>query len=196
MKLNLAIILAVGLLTYGITIYFDHPAVKPDNIKTATAELTVPPESAETGERVPDFTFTTPDGRNVSISDFEGKTIMLNFWATWCAPCVKEFPILIGIAEEYKDDVVFIALSSDLEQGAIDRFLTRLEKDSGISVKADNILIALDENQAVTQKIFQTYRLPETILIDKHQKLRQKIAGADWKREDITSVIETFNREP
>ncbi|MEZ5919061.1 MAG: TlpA disulfide reductase family protein [Alphaproteobacteria bacterium] len=138
----------------------------------------------------------TLDGRRVHIGDFEDKTVMLNFWATWCAPCVKEFPILIGIAEEYKDDVVFIALSSDLEQNAIDRFLAKLEKDSGISVKADNILIALDENQAVTQKIFQTYRLPETVLIDKHQKLRQKITGADWRREDITSVIETFNQEP
>lgn len=195
MKLNLAIILAVGLLTYGITVYFDHPAIKPDAAPGASKPEAVP-ERAETGERVPAFSFTTLDGQHVSIGDFEGKTIILNFWATWCAPCVKEFPILIGIAEEYKDDVVFIALSSDLEQNAIERFLIRLEKDSGISVKAENILIALDENQAVTQKMFQTYRLPETILIDRHQKLRQKIAGADWKREDITSVIETFNQEP
>ena len=60
------------------------------------AEGTVVPKvlSAKIGERAPDFTLETLDGGTVSLSDFRGKPVVLNFWASWCTPCRQEFPLL------------------------------------------------------------------------------------------------------
>lgn len=193
MKLNILIVLAVGLLTYGATFYFDRAenTLPPADIAAPTQSVaSVETNEVEISQNVPDFSFTTLDGSPFDIRDFKGKNIILNFWATWCAPCVKEFPDLVKIATDYKENTVLIALSSDLEKESVQKFLTKIEKGGALNTGAENIFIALDENQNITQKLFQTFRLPETIIIDKNQKMRLKIVGAEWTPEDITSMLQ------
>ncbi len=63
------------------------------------------------GERAPDFTLVDLEGNQVSLSDFRGKTVFVNFWATWCPPCRAEMPEIEAIYQEYKDkDVVVIGV--------------------------------------------------------------------------------------
>lgn len=190
MKTNIAILLIIGVLTYLLTLSLTDNNIRPivnevpdkDSIQKATI-----------ANEIPDFTFTDINGKTHTASDYKGKIIILNFWASWCAPCIKEFPNLMTAAKQHKDNVILIALSSDLEETAITRFIARMknkESFKGLDFNADNILIALDENQAITSGKFQTFKLPETIIIDQKLNMRHKLIGADWSLNDLNSMIE------
>ena len=64
-------------------------------------------------DKAPDFALKSVDGKVVKLSDYKGKVIILDFWATWCPPCRKGIPDLISIQNEYKNDVVIIGVSLD-----------------------------------------------------------------------------------
>ncbi|MGB0720031.1 MAG: TlpA family protein disulfide reductase [Bdellovibrionales bacterium] len=143
-------------------------------------------QAIQTDQPVPDFSWVDINGKNGHINDFKGKTIILNFWASWCAPCIKEFPALIKAAQDNKDNVVLLALSSDIDDAAIKKFIAKQD----INTKTTNIVIARDGDQNVTGGMFQTFKLPETILIAPDQTMRHKFIGADWAPEDLQQWIE------
>ncbi|MCZ6701674.1 MAG: TlpA disulfide reductase family protein [Ignavibacteria bacterium] len=64
-------------------------------------------------EQAPEFTLYTLEGTEVKLSDYLGKIVILDFWATWCAPCRKSIPDLISIQDEYEDELVVIGISLD-----------------------------------------------------------------------------------
>lgn len=179
MRLNALILVIIALSAYSLTIYIDGR--KPNIIE---APIT-PIKALEEQEKAPDFSFQTPDGKQHTLRDFEGKIVILNFWASWCPPCIKEFPHLLRAAEENPNDVILIALSSDLDEQSMSRFTKKLTIP-----KTKNVFIALDQDQKITQGLFKTFKLPETILIDARQIPRQKIIGADWNYEDLDKQLE------
>ncbi len=130
------------------------------------------------------FSFTDTVGKKHYIQDHEGKTIILNFWATWCAPCVQEFPRLVELAERNQKRVVLIALSSDRDDETIQKFIASEPNKP----RSANFYVARD-TENITGKIFQTYKLPETLIIDRNLNLRRKFIGADWTVEDIEKAI-------
>ncbi len=72
------------------------------------------PSSAVAGEKATDFTLKSLDGENVSLSDFKGKVVLVNFWATWCAPCLKEMPKLNEMQAELGDKgLQILSISAD-----------------------------------------------------------------------------------
>ncbi len=184
MRLNIFIALCIGLLTYGLTIYMDSS-------KPKVMELPIETEAPKAGEQTPAFSFTDIFDKTHSVKDFKGKIVILNFWASWCPPCVKEFPLLLETAAAHKDDVVLIALSSDHDAAAMDKFITKLGKKFDLK-SIPNVFIALDENTQVTQGLFQTFRLPETIIIDREQNLREKLVGANWTRAELKEIINSM----
>lgn len=108
------------------------------------------------GKQVYDFDFI--DVRTDSlhnISDFEGKVILLNFWGTYCAPCIEEFPDLKQIESDYSDDALVIALS-DESKDRILRFVSKIESPSIIGSFSSELWIELE-----------TFR-PLTVIIDKN----------------------------
>jgi thiol-disulfide isomerase/thioredoxin len=77
------------------------------------------------GEAAPDFTLKTLDGKEVSLSDYQGKKVYLNFWATWCNPCVKEMPDLEALQNNKGDEVAVLAVnftSSETNPAAVKEF--------------------------------------------------------------------------
>lgn len=68
---------------------------------------------AEIGAQAPDFTLTTTEGRTIMLSDYKGKVVIVDFWATWCPPCRRGIPDLVSLQNEYKNDVVVIGISTD-----------------------------------------------------------------------------------
>ncbi len=71
--------------------------------------------SASTGSTAPDFQLNTTDGKILKLSDFKGKVVIVDFWATWCPPCRKGIPDLIEIQKEYGNNVAVIGISVDQE---------------------------------------------------------------------------------
>ena len=186
--LNIVILIGIAALTYALTLYFGHTKMEP-TIQSVPVTQNLQ-DSTETGEQVPDFSFTTINGKTHAITDFKGKTVILNFWASWCAPCVKEMPLLLKAAHDNKDNVLLIALSSDVNEQAIHNFISKMENKDTMNFAGENIHIALDENQAITADIFGTFMLPETFIIAPDQTLRHKFVGANWTEEDLTSWLQ------
>ncbi len=76
--------------------------------------------------KIPDVTFTAPDGNKVSLSDFKGKVLLINVWATWCEPCIQEIPQLIEMQKKLEGtDMKLIAVSVDEDLSTAPNFLTK-----------------------------------------------------------------------
>ncbi len=76
--------------------------------------------------KIPDITFTAPDGKKVSLSDFKGKVLLINVWATWCEPCIQEIPQLIEMQKKLEGtDMKLIAVSVDEDLSTAPNFLAK-----------------------------------------------------------------------
>jgi len=132
------------------------------------------------------FEITDTSGRTLNLEQLNGqnKLILINLWASWCAPCIEEFPRLLDLAEAYKDNLVFIALSSDIEQTDMQKFLEKQQITS-----KDNRYIALDKASHITTNIFKAKGLPNTYLIDPELKIRYHLKGGKWETETLENQI-------
>jgi len=132
------------------------------------------------GTAAPDFTVKDAD-REATLSNLRGKVVVLNFWATWCPPCVEEMPSLVQMQSRLKDKgVVVLAVSVDADESAYHRFL----KDHNV-----NLLTVRDPDQK-SNTLYGTIRYPETYVIDRDGVVRRKFIGAvDWNSQEITDFL-------
>ncbi len=131
-----------------------------------------------------DFNFTTIDGQPLSLKAFAGKIIILNFWASWCGPCVEEIPSLIKLVREFKGEVVLVAVSGDSSLEDITDFLKAFPE-----INAPDIYVLWDKDRSIT-KSYEVQRLPESFLASPNFKLNKKIVGTiDWHTEDSVSYM-------
>jgi cytochrome c biogenesis protein CcmG/thiol:disulfide interchange protein DsbE len=119
---------------------------------------------------VPDFTLPGLDGKPVSLKSFEGRPVLINLWASWCAPCVKEFPSLEHLVEHYKGKLVVLAVSHDNNREDLETFIKAF---GGVP---ENFVIVWDKDR-ITRDLLGTDQLPETYILSKDLKLVRKIAG-------------------
>jgi cytochrome c biogenesis protein CcmG/thiol:disulfide interchange protein DsbE len=104
-KMFLVIILALSVYTFS--------ADEDRNKVKLNTEIKVDNPAVD---KAPDFALKSFDGKTVKLSDYKGKVVIIDFWATWCPPCRKGIPDLISIQNEYKNDVVIIGISLDSEK--------------------------------------------------------------------------------
>jgi len=132
------------------------------------------------GSLAPDFTVKDAD-RSVTLSQLRGHTVVLNFWATWCPPCVEEMPSLVQMQQRLKDKgVTVLAVSVDADEGAYHRFL----KDHGVT-----FLTVRDADQK-SNNLYGTFKFPETYIIDRDGKVRRKFIGAvDWNQPEVVEFL-------
>lgn len=135
--------------------------------------------SNNVGERVkaPDFTLPDLNGNEVSLSDFRGKVVFLNFWATWCPPCRKEMPSMEVLYQRLKDkDFELLAVSLDRQgSSAVEPFI----RDYGLTFP---ILLDLNGDLARTYKV---RGIPSTFIVDKEGLIAERVVGArDWSSPD------------
>lgn len=120
------------------------------------------------GDTAPNFTITTSAGDQISPRNFGGKVLVLNFWASWCAPCVEEAPSLNEFAKTFQNaGVVVLGVSVDRNQKAYENFVKRF----GVSYPT-----ARDPEENLSYR-YGTYKIPETYIIDSHGKVVRKYAG-------------------
>ena len=127
-----------------------------------------------TNDVAPDFQLETPDGRKVKLSDYKGKVVLLNFWATWCQPCAQEMPHLIGLYDKYKDrGVEVLAISIDEKTDHLK--VAPYAKDRKL-----NFTVLYDEGM---EKAYSIDGLPTSVIIDKQGIIRYRVGGFYYKNE-------------
>ncbi len=132
----------------------------------------------QTGRVAPDFTVT--DGnRSIHLADYRGKIVILNFWATWCLPCIAELPSLTAMQQQLPQ-VQVLAVSVDVDQQAYRDYL--LEHKIG--------LLTIDDPAHRSADLYGTNRWPETYVIDQHGIIRRKFIGAqDWTSPEVLEYL-------
>lgn len=143
--------------------------------------------AADQYKDAPDITLTAIDGKSFKLADYEGKLVLLNFWATWCAPCKVEFPQMLELAVNDKD-IIFLALSVDENKEDITRFLKSQKR---AHVKHADVKIAHDPKKQIAQDTFQVLKYPETVIISPSGKMTDKVVGAvDWLSPQMKERLE------
>ncbi len=95
----------------GLTILGCKKEVK--TVPSENNKSNAPAVKSETSEMAPNFNLTSTNGKSIQLSDYRGKVVIVDFWATWCPPCRKGIPDLIDIQKEFKSQVVVIGISLD-----------------------------------------------------------------------------------
>ena len=134
------------------------------------------------GDTSPAFQITTDSGQSVAMPNFRGKLLVLNFWASWCGPCIQETPSLSQFAQQYASrNVVVLGVSVDKDPKAYQAFLQKY-RPAFLTVRESNL-----------HAEFGTFMYPESYLIDANGKVLQKFAEAvDWSDPKITQLIDSL----
>lgn len=130
----------------------------------------------------PALDFTIQDGeRKVSLRDFRGQVLILNFWASWCPPCIAETPSLVRLEKQLAGKgVVVLGVSADEDEAAYHAFLK----------KYDITFLTVRDPSVKVQHEYGTKLIPESYVIDSQGVLRRKIVNAiDWQSPEITTFL-------
>ena len=132
------------------------------------------------GTAAPEFTAEDSDHK-FTLSDLHGKVVVLNFWATWCAPCVEEMPSLVQLQERFKNKgLTVLGISVDVDGDAYHKFL----KDYKIDFPT-----VRDPDQK-TSNLYGSFKWPETYIIDRNGIVRRKFIGAvEWSQPEIVDFL-------
>lgn len=138
---------------------------------------------------VPEFEFRMPDGTVRTLADYQGKGIVLNLWATWCAPCVAELPSLDALAVAVRQsNAVVLPLSSDRGGAAA---VERWYAAHGIK----NLPVLLDPTGAAARTL-GARGIPTTLLIDAKGQERARLeGGADWSSTQSIAMVKRLAQE-
>lgn len=136
------------------------------------------------GLEAPDFTQKTPDGMDVSLSDFKGKYVLLDFWASWCGPCRRENPYLVKAYEKYKDKnftILGVSLDTDRNRQA---WLDAIKQDGLIWTQVSDLRT---ENAAAN--LYKVVGIPQNYLIDPQGKIVAKNLRGDALLKKLTEIL-------
>jgi thiol-disulfide isomerase/thioredoxin len=147
----------------------DAFAIAPPPSAELVDDLFAEPPHKLLGRQAPVFETTTHEGKPVKLADLTGKVVMLDFWATWCGPCIAALPKVNEVATKYKDKgVVFYAVNQQEEASIIKEFLAAQKWE---------LPVALDLAGEVG-KLYAVEGIPQTVIIDKQGKIQVVHVGA------------------
>jgi peroxiredoxin len=136
------------------------------------------------GDTAPRFSIRTDSGRTMGTADFPGKVLILNFWASWCAPCVEEMPSLDVLQKRFAGQgVVVLGVSIDTDAAAYRQFLAKTP-------------VAFETARETAARInvdYGTLKVPETYIIDRSGKVLKKIVGEEaWSDQRVIDYVQSL----
>jgi thiol-disulfide isomerase/thioredoxin len=178
-RLSLTLVLSAALLA-GCS--KEDPA--PPQEQAVGQTLTGKIDRSHAGDLLPAATLTDPAGKTLNTGALSGKPILLNLWATWCAPCVKEMPTLDALAGEYDGKLRVLTASQDLEGAAkvvpffADKKFAHLEP-------------WLDRENTLSTALGGDGVLPTTVLYDAGgQEVARVVGGFDWESPEAKALVD------
>lgn len=175
MKVSTDRILTVAILLLTVTLVW---------VVAGTLEVRV----INAGDLAPDFSIVTEHGRTMTRSNFNGKLLVLNFWASWCPPCIAEQPSLSQFAKEYASQgVVVLGISIDKNENLYKKYLAQ----RGV------IYDTARDPEANISGSYGTFQIPETYVIDRSGKVIEKvISDQDWMDPQFLARIKVALASP
>jgi cytochrome c biogenesis protein CcmG/thiol:disulfide interchange protein DsbE len=140
------------------------------------------PHPVELGEKAPGFSIPRVPQGAISLAGFRGQVVVLNFWASWCPPCVDEAPSLEAFAQKVQGrGVAVLGVSVDQDPSALEKFIAQYHL---------TYPIARDPGWALAHR-YGTYKIPETYIIDRTGHLAEKIIGeTDWTDPRMLAYVQ------
>jgi DsbE subfamily thiol:disulfide oxidoreductase len=151
-------------------------------------EETPKTQAVVVGLNAPEFSLSDPSGKTYTLSELKGSVVFINFWATWCPPCIEEMPSIQNLYNGFKDRKEF-------------RMVTILYKDdyekAMAYMKQNNYALpVLIDREGKSAKAYGVTGVPETYIVDKQGVLRQKVIGpADWNSTEADSLISNLLKQ-
>lgn len=182
------------LITFLLIILLGLAGVLYD-LKTVPTSSNIAPQIVDVKnlQKSPNIEFTTLDGKADALEGLKEPLILLNFWASWCVPCLEELPAMLKLVDEFEGKIALLAVSIDERESDIRKFHNRLQKVIKTPVKGDNIYWVWDKDKQISLKSFNTIRVPETIIIDKERRMVKKVIGyLDWESEEVKEMLRYY----
>ena len=183
--LQVLAVIGLGAAIYVIAQACSKPSSQGGDLKSLArgdmAKLTVPAEAGP----APATSFVGPDGQPVRLADFKGKVVVLNLWATWCAPCVIEMPTLARLAESYAGQPVeVVAVSIDKPEAT--------DKAKAFIAGQQHLKFYQDPKMSLPFDIRPPAPgMPTTVIYGKDGVEKARVSGeADWSTKDAKAVID------
>jgi peroxiredoxin len=140
---------------------------------------------AQIGKPAPEFALNDINGKKVSLSEYKGKVVLLNFWATFCGPCKAEMPSLNNLFLALKNDgLIVLAISTDDSEKPIQSFITK---------KAITFPVLIDKNQEVYFDKYGVRSIPTSFIIDRDGVIVTRILGErPWDAPEMKEQMRTL----
>lgn len=180
----LGLVIVLGLFIGGGLVYVNSTTFKTQEVPASYKVLDdLEEKGLYHGE---DVELVDLDGVTKSLSEYKGKVVILSFWATWCEPCVEEFPSFIKLLDEFPDKVILVAISHDDNEKDVKDFV------AAFNGFRKNLVLTMDKGKALSLA-FGVDKLPEGFIFDGEGKLQKKIIGIqDWATPNALHFFKTL----
>lgn len=181
--------LFIFLFVLAVLSFFIHFNEEPLSLDQVQVQNTYDQEKARPGFRAPTFTLNNLQGKLETLETHKGKVVLINFWATWCAPCRVEMPSFETLYRKYHSEgLTILAVNlnkSDL--GKVQQFV----KDRQLSFPV------LLDSEGVVEKLYPSFTIPATFVIDKAGYVVTQVDGAkNWESEETQEAIKYLLNKP